>query len=98
MNSNNNITINTCLHCEKPLSSHTAHYGLHPDCFRTVFSSEDVSHFSNLSERRFSSNSKDPDTPYLSSFFAGNYRKYDAILNKSRYILKFQEKEYVYTL
>ena len=80
-----------CLHCNKQINTLSNHYGLHPHCFDEIFQCTTANNFSNLSERQFSSDRTTETNIYLSSYFAGNYRKYDASLNTHRYILKFQE-------
>ncbi|MDA1354544.1 MAG: HipA domain-containing protein [bacterium] len=78
-----------CLHCVKPIENQDI-YGLHIACFEGIFGCS-PNQFNDLSRKDFISSPHGNNMPYLSSFFAGNYRKYEAKLGNNRYILKFQE-------
>jgi hypothetical protein len=81
--------MNTCLYCNKPLGDKNT-FGLHNDCFKQAFNISSIDQFQDW--QRKEAISKDaphlPEKPYLSSFFAGNYRKYEASLLGTRYIFK----------
>ena len=82
-----------CLFCGKNIED-KAHYGLHKHCFKQIFGVSSIGYFQDW--QRKESVSKDaphqPDKPYLSSFFAGNYSKYEAVLLDTRYIFKLGNK------
>ncbi len=81
-----------CSHCLKSLTKKEAHYGIHQNCFYQIFGTNGI--FERFSRLNLDSNPLTNELPHLSSYFAGNYRKYEARLDATRYILKFQEKKY----
>ncbi len=70
-----------------------SHYGMHDKCFCRTFQIGEPQSFGLLTRKdTVSQNTAETkSTTYLSSFFAGNYRKYEAFLGSERYLLKFQE-------
>jgi len=71
------------------------HYGQHIKCFKEIFLVSEVLEFHSLA-RKESSSDKEQKTllPHLTSYFAGNYKKYEGKLGDSSYILKFSKAEY----
>lgn len=90
--------MNYCLRCNKELSANDAHYGQHTTCFLQVFRVMEKVEFSSLVRKSSTSvtpNTEDNQTsPHLTSYFGGNYRKYEATLGDSKYILKLSKPEY----
>ena len=71
------------------------HYGQHIKCFKEIFLVSEVLEFHSLA-RKESSGDKEQKSllPHLTSYFAGNYKKYEGKLGDSSYILKFSKTEY----
>jgi len=82
----------TCLHCGEKIEKGV--YGVHKTCFQKIFKKDPKHTFSEFARMDFDSSSPKKESAYLSSFFVGNYRKYEARLDGEKYILKFQEKNY----
>lgn len=73
------------------------HYGQHIGCFREIFKVDRRIEFQGLVRKSSTSdigNENEDKSPYLTSYFGGNYRKYEGMLENSRYILKLSIKEY----
>jgi hypothetical protein len=87
-----------CLRCNKELKPDEAHYGQHLTCFKKIFRVDEKTEFSSLIRKSSTSdthNAKYNQTsPHLTSYFGGNYRKYEATLGESKYILKLSKPEY----
>lgn len=83
-----------CLRCNQQIKKNNSHYGQHTQCFKDTFSLSEVLEFHSLA-RKESSSSRDPKKipPHLTSYFAGNYKKYEGKLGGSSYILKFSKAE-----
>ena len=78
-----------CLKCNAPLYKKDDHYGQHLNCFKEIFCITEKLDFHSLAQRNSSSSRKDEKKkPHLTSYFAGNYRKYEGKLGESSYILK----------
>lgn len=91
--------MNYCLRCNKELEAKDAHYGQHLACFEKIFRVTGKIEFSSLIRKSSTSdvNNIDADnqtSPHLTSYFGGNYRKYEAILGDTKYILKLSKSEY----
>ena len=84
-----------CLSCNRSVSKGLAHYGLHPKCFKTTFQIQELADFESFVRKQAVSGDLSPKEarPFLSSYFAGNYRKYEATLQGIKYILKFGAPE-----
>jgi hypothetical protein len=80
------------LKCRETLDP-SGQYGWHAACFSKHFESEPGLQFEGLSRTEGGSEPKSgaKSPPYLQSYFAGNYRKYDGRLGNVRYLLKFQD-------
>lgn len=65
-------------------------WGLHEDCFKQVFGVSKITNFQDWQRKEIVSQPGlgEMPKPYLSSFFAGNYRKYEASLQGKKYIFK----------
>lgn len=70
-----------------------AHYGQHLTCFEKIFRVEGKIEFSSLI-RKSSTSEKVSTNPHLTSYFGGNYRKYEGTLGDTKYILKLSKPEY----
>lgn len=89
------MSLDCCLRCNQPLLSSQVHYGQHIKCFREIFSVAEISEFHSLARKESSgSEEKKNLLPHLTSYFAGNYKKYEGKLGESSYILKFSKPEY----
>jgi hypothetical protein len=85
-----------CLRCNLPLLNQVKHYGQHFQCFQEIFRVSEKLEFDSLA-RKESSSKKDktqPNEPHLTSYFAGNYKKYEGKLGQASYILKLSKAEY----
>ncbi|MFH1653464.1 MAG: HipA domain-containing protein [Pseudomonadota bacterium] len=88
-----------CLRCNKELKKAEAHYGQHLSCFEEIFKVSGRIEFSSLIRKSSTSDNHNigqeyQTSPHLTSYFGGNYRKYEAILGVSKYILKLSKPEY----
>jgi hypothetical protein len=87
---------NHCLRCNQAISG-VKHYGQHLECFKKIFSVTEALEFHSLARKESSSKKNQEEKslpPYLTSYFAGNYKKYEGRLGDSSYILKFSKPEY----
>lgn len=82
-----------CLRCNQPVENSQSHYGQHFQCFKEIFSVPEILEFHSLARKESSSN-HEQKPPHLTSYFAGNYKKYEGKLGGSSYILKFSKTEY----
>ena len=92
-----NNSLNLCLFCNQEMSANDVWYGLHSNCFKAIFDLPKLYDFEGLVRKN--SFSADPteiksEGKHLSSFFAGNYPKYEAKLNQQGYILKLGSELY----
>lgn len=86
---------NHCLRCNQAIEGGQAHYGQHIQCFKEIFSVAEVLEFHSLARKESSSNKEQKNLlPHLTSYFAGNYKKYEGKLGGLSYILKFSKAEY----
>lgn len=91
--------MNYCLRCNKHLMAKDAHYGQHLDCFEQIFRVTGRVEFDSLI-RKSSTSGLEKDakeirtSPHLTSYFGGNYRKYEGVLSGAKYILKLSKPEY----
>lgn len=84
-----------CLRCDHPIENDQSHYGQHIECFKKIFSISEILEFHSLARKDSSSNREQKKLPpHLTSYFAGNYKKYEGKLGGSSYILKFSKAEY----
>ncbi len=89
------MSFNHCLQCNQRIESGQSHYGQHIECFKKIFSISEPLEFHSLARKESSSNKEQKNLlPHLTSYFAGNYRKYEGTLGGSSYILKFSKAEY----
>ena len=83
-----------CLKCRKPIKQQNI-YGLHRVCYKNWFCLSDISSFSHWDPKKNDSMSH---LPYIKktidTFYHGQYLKYSAQLNETKYIIKVQQKEY----
>lgn len=91
--------MNYCLRCNKELKTSKAHYGQHLACFEKIFRVTGRVEFSSLIRKSSTSDVKDDDknfrtSPHLTSYFGGNYRKYEGMIGDAKYILKLSKPEY----
>lgn len=91
--------MNYCLRCNRELKTSEAHYGQHLTCFEEIFRVTGKIEFSSLIRKSSTSftgdtNKVDRTSPHLTSYFGGNYRKYEATLGNNKYILKLSNPEY----
>lgn len=86
-----------CLRCNTLMGQEASHYGQHLRCFEQIFKVSGPLEFHSLA-RTAHSQEKDVGelalNPHLSSYFGGNYKKYEGRLGASSYILKFSKAEY----
>lgn len=85
-----------CLKCQQEIDVlHSAHYGLHSECFITWFKVNELVEFVSL--KRISSSSVTEQGAFDSlnniSFFHGKFKKYSADLRGDSYILKMRQEE-----
>ncbi|MFH0799387.1 MAG: HipA domain-containing protein [Pseudomonadota bacterium] len=88
--------MNYCLRCNKQLDE-ASHYGQHLKCFEEIFRVEGRVKFHSLVRKSSTSDAGKEyphESPHLTSYFGGNYRKYEGILGDARYILKLSKEEY----
>lgn len=88
-----------CLRCNKPLGNSKPHYGQHIECFETIFHVSGVMEFDSLVRKSSTSDTTREEaafrsSPHLTSYFGGNYRKYEGTLGEAKYILKLSNVEY----
>lgn len=84
-----------CLRCNQPIEKGPSHYGQHIQCFKEIFSVSEILEFHSLARKESgSSHEQKKLPPHLTSYFAGNYKKYEGQLGGSSYILKFSKMEY----
>ena len=84
-----------CLRCNQVIAAGQAHYGQHIYCFKEIFLVSEVLEFHSLAMNESSSNKEQKSLlPHLTSYFAGNYKKYEGKLGDLSYILKFSKSEY----
>ena len=88
-----------CLRCNKPLGSSKPHYGQHIECFEAIFHVSGAIEFDSLVRKSSTSDAEKEETafrssPHLTSYFGGNYRKYEGTLGDAKYILKLSNEEY----
>lgn len=89
-----------CLRCNKPVvKGEESHYGQHLSCFQMVFRVSGKPEFSSLIPKASTTDKErsqgQPKTnPHLTSYFGGNYRKYEGILGGTKYILKLSKPDY----
>ncbi len=86
-----------CLCCDKPIILEDYHYGQHLSCFQRIFRVSGKPEFSSLIQKVSTSDKKrgqDKINPHLTSYFGGNYRKYEGILGDAKYILKLSKPDY----
>ena len=87
-----------CLRCNKPLKNNKNFYGQHVDCFKEIFQLDHETEFQSLARKNFTSDSDNKDledkNKHLTSYFAGNYKKYEGKLDGQSYILKLSKEEY----
>lgn len=83
-----------CLRCHQSLGSQSPHYGQHLSCFEELFKVQGRKEFYSLVRKESHSGSKKSLDKHLTSYFSGNYRKYEARLGELSYILKFSKPEY----
>ena len=84
-----------CLKCLLQIEDpNSAHYGLHPECFISLFNAPSLGNFISL-QRRYGTTSDKPanHTPQNTSFFHGKFKKYSAELNGISYILKMRQDD-----
>ncbi|GEM_PF-575269 len=92
--------IQACLRCNKPMMGEKeSHYGQHLRCFQMIFRVSGKPEFSSLIQKASTTDKKrgqdQPKTnPHLTSYFGGNYRKYEGTLGNAKYILKLSKPEY----
>lgn len=91
--------MNYCLICNKELNTNEAHYGQHLACFEEIFRVNGRIEFSSLIRKASTSGTQSNDegfrtSPHLTSYFGGNYRKYEGTLGGAKYILKLSKPEY----
>ena len=86
---------NYCLRCNQAIETSRIHYGQHIKCFKEIFSVSDILEFHSLARKESSSKKEEKSLlPHLTSYFAGNYKKYEGKLGDLSYILKFSKAEY----
>lgn len=90
---------NHCLRCNKELDIRKSHYGQHLACFEEVFKVTGRIEFSSLVRKSSTGvekadNSTTQTNPHLTSYFGGNYRKYEGVLGDGKYILKLSKPDY----
>lgn len=82
-----------CLKCKKGLQERIHLYGLHHECFKLLFSLDQIENFLDVAAKTAAQ-----DTHYNnrinSSFFHGKFRKYSSRLGGVNYIMKAKQKEY----
>lgn len=86
-----------CLRCNQPLNSKQKFYGQHPDCFEQIFKVKPGTEFHSLARKNSESDrgeNSEKNNPHLTSYFAGNYKKYEGKLGEHSYILKLSKEEY----
>ncbi|MBU0506570.1 HipA domain-containing protein [bacterium] len=87
-----------CLQCNQPLNKDNSFYGQHADCFKEIFQVDHEIEFQSLARKNFISDPNDHNLenndPHLTSYFAGNYKKYEGKLGEHSYILKLSKEEY----
>lgn len=88
-----------CLCCNKPLGHSKPHYGQHIECFEAIFHVSGTVEFDSLVRKSSTSDAAKEETtfrssPHLTSYFGGNYRKYEGTLGEAKYILKLSNTEY----
>lgn len=87
-----------CLRCNQPLKPNQKFYGQHEACFKKVFQLDAKTKFESLAPKSFTSDSNgqnpNKNSPHLTSYFAGNYKKYEGKLGAHSYILKFSKEDY----
>jgi hypothetical protein len=81
-----------CTRCNKKIEGKN-HYGQHPECFKEIFGVNELLDFSAFAPKSGVSSNKFVNSPHLTSFFGGNYKKYEAKLNLKSYILKLSSKK-----
>lgn len=91
--------MNYCLRCNNELKAEEAHYGQHLTCFEEIFRVNGKIEFSSLIRKSSTSGIQDDNEDFrtslhLTSYFGGNYRKYEGILGGAKYILKLSKPEY----
>lgn len=91
--------MNQCLRCDRPASPSELHYGQHQECFQEVFRVSGKPEFVSLVPKSSTTdrNQKQPSLSidrHLTSYFGGNYRKYEGDLGGAKYILKLSKPEY----
>lgn len=83
-----------CLRCDQLLEG-KAHYGQHLGCFEAVFQIKGPAAFQSLIRKESHSGDILQAQPrHLTSYFAGNYKKYEGVLGNSHYVLKLSKPEY----
>lgn len=83
-----------CLRCDQPLGAE-AHYGQHLECFEAVFQVKGPTTFQSLVRKESHSGDIPQAQPrHLTSYFGGNYKKYEGVLGDAHYILKLSKPEY----
>lgn len=83
-----------CLYCNKLLNK-DQHYGLHRECFKKAFGVENLTMFESFKRKDIvSANPNQNKSRHLTSFFVGNYRKYEAKLEGKSYIFKMGSIDY----
>lgn len=88
-----------CLRCNKPLGHSKPHYGQHLECFEAIFHVSGNLEFDSLVRKASTSDTAEEEvalgsSPHLTSYFGGNYRKYEGALGEAKYILKLSNAEY----
>lgn len=91
--------MNYCLRCNKPFEQSEPHYGQHLECFETIFHVSGKMDFDSLVRKSSTSDATKEEaafqsSPHLTSYFGGNYRKYEGTLGDAKYILKLSNAEY----
>lgn len=86
-----------CLNCHQKLSSKDSHFGLHLACFEMVFECRGKIEFEALTRKNSTSFDSDPTkhtSPHLTSYFGGNYQKYEGQIKGQSYIIKLSKQNY----
>ena len=88
-----------CLQCNKPKKEEDLHYGQHLSCFQLVFRVSGKPEFFSLIQKDSTTDKKQDhrktqSSPHLTTYFGGNYRKYEGSLGDAKYILKLSKPDY----
>lgn len=85
--------MNSCLKCLQLIEPTDSKYGLHTECFITLFNLDNsLAEFEDLALKREKQNSQ--LSVIHTSFFQGAFKKYSAKLGSKSYILKVQDDDY----